>query len=218
MLHAGANLTSHTTNLDDSWNSEFASAQRARSSRTSFSNERDRKPSEWARQALSHPSGDWSRSAASSSSTATTPPLADSLSSSRLSITSAYVITARQSDAKSRGLGGKLLTMAPQALIDGTSSDPKLSVLRQEVSFSHCLLSPLVIEKLPRGARTGTVKKAWEKAKIDEQWKEGNWAKARLRTERRQQLTDFDRFKVLRLKKQRRFEERKALAKIKASA
>jgi large subunit ribosomal protein L14e len=36
--------------------------------------------------------------------------------------------------------------------------------------------------------------------------------------ERRKGLTDFDRFKVLRLKKQRRFEERKALAKVKASA
>jgi large subunit ribosomal protein L14e len=31
-------------------------------------------------------------------------------------------------------------------------------------------------------------------------------------------LSDFDRYKVLRLKKQRRFEQRKALAKIRASA
>jgi large subunit ribosomal protein L14e len=36
--------------------------------------------------------------------------------------------------------------------------------------------------------------------------------------ERRKALTDFERFQVLRLKKQRRFEERKALAKVKASA
>ena len=43
-------------------------------------------------------------------------------------------------------------------------------------------------------------------------------AKKQLQQERRQSLTDFDRFKVMRLKKQRRFEERKALAKIKAAA
>ncbi len=53
---------------------------------------------------------------------------------------------------------------------------------------------------------------------MDYQWKDSNWAKKRLQVERRTQLTDFDRFKVLRLKKQRRFEERKALAKIKTSA
>jgi large subunit ribosomal protein L14e len=36
--------------------------------------------------------------------------------------------------------------------------------------------------------------------------------------ERRKALTDFERFKVMRLKKQRRFEERKALTKVKAAA
>ncbi|KAJ9155279.1 hypothetical protein NKR23_g1721 [Pleurostoma richardsiae] len=105
-----------------------------------------------------------------------------------------------------------------RALVDGPSADPKLAVPRQAVSFSNCLLSEMVIPKLPRAARTGAVKKAWEKAEIDAKWKESNWAKKRLQQERRKALTDFDRFKVLRLKKQRRFEQRKALAKIKASA
>lgn len=53
---------------------------------------------------------------------------------------------------------------------------------------------------------------------MDSKWKESNWAKKQLQQERRQSLTDFDRFKVMRLKKQRRFEERKALAKIRAAA
>jgi large subunit ribosomal protein L14e len=105
-----------------------------------------------------------------------------------------------------------------RALVDGPSSDPKLATARTTVSFANTLLTPLVIENLPRGARTGAVKKAWEKSEIDAKWKEGNWAKKQLQQERRQSLTDFDRFKVMRLKKQRRFEERKALAKIKASA
>ncbi|KAK4453352.1 ribosomal protein L14-domain-containing protein [Podospora aff. communis PSN243] len=105
-----------------------------------------------------------------------------------------------------------------RALVDGPSSDPKLATARTTVSFANTLLTPLVIENLPRGARTGAVKKVWEKSEIDAKWKEGNWAKKQLQQERRQSLTDFDRFKVMRLKKQRRFEERKALAKIKASA
>lgn len=81
-----------------------------------------------------------------------------------------------------------------------------------------CLLSGLVIEKLPRGARQTALRKCWEKSEIDAKWKESNWAKKRAQMERRKNLTDFDRFKVMRLKKQRRFEERKALAKIRASA
>ncbi|KAK3495491.1 ribosomal protein L14-domain-containing protein [Neurospora crassa] len=119
--------------------------------------------------------------------------------------------------------GGSLATIVEivdhkRVLVDGPSSDPKLAAPRGVVSLSRTLLTPLVIEKLPRGARTGAVKKAWEAAGIDAKWKESNWAKKQLQQERRKALTDFDRFKVMRLKKQRRFEERKALAKIKASA
>lgn len=53
---------------------------------------------------------------------------------------------------------------------------------------------------------------------MEAKWKETNWFKNRDKIERRKALTDFDRFKVTRLQKQRRFEERKALAKVKASA
>ncbi|GAB1311658.1 Ribosomal protein L14-domain-containing protein [Madurella fahalii] len=105
-----------------------------------------------------------------------------------------------------------------RALVDGPSSDDKLATPRGPVQLAKTLLTPIVIEKLPRGARTGAVKKAWEAAGVDAKWHEGNWAKKQLQQERRQSLTDFDRFKVMRLKKQRRFEERKALAKIKAAA
>ncbi|KAF6811994.1 ribosomal protein L14 [Colletotrichum musicola] len=105
-----------------------------------------------------------------------------------------------------------------RALVDGPSADPKLAVPRQPISLSNTLLSSLVVENLPRGARTGTVKKFWEKSEIDQKWKETNWFKRSTQIERRKNLTDFDRFKVLRLKKQRRFEQHKALAKVKASA
>ncbi|KAK4162000.1 ribosomal protein L14-domain-containing protein [Cladorrhinum sp. PSN259] len=105
-----------------------------------------------------------------------------------------------------------------RALVDGPSTDAKLATARGPIQLSKTLLTPIVIDKLPRGARTGAVKKFWEAAGVDAKWAETNWAKKQEKQEKRQALTDFDRFKVMRLKKQRRFEERKALAKIKASA
>ena len=110
-----------------------------------------------------------------------------------------------------------ILTRA-QVLVEGVSSNPDLVVNRQSVPLQKCLLSNLVIANLPRGARQGTLRNAWEKSEIDAKWKETNWAKKRDQIQRRKNLTDFDRFKVMRLKKQRRFEERKALVKVKASA
>lgn len=44
--------------------------------------------------------------------------------------------------------------------------------------------------------------KAWKDQKVDEKWDESAWAKRRDRREKRRALTDFERFKVLRLKKQ----------------
>ena len=105
-----------------------------------------------------------------------------------------------------------------QVLVDGPSPDPKLAVPRQPLPLSSALLTQFVIEKLPRGARQSTLKEAWAKAEIDAKWKDSNWAKKREQQVRRSALTDFDRFKVMRLKKQRRFEQQKALAKVKASA
>ena len=106
----------------------------------------------------------------------------------------------------------------PQVLVEGPSSDPKLKVPRQALPLNKALLSHLVVDGLNRGSRHGALVKEWQKAEIDAKWKASNWAKKREQIQRRKELTDFDRFKVLRLKKQRRFEERKALAKIKASA
>lgn len=105
-----------------------------------------------------------------------------------------------------------------QALIDGPATDSKTLVPRQKIALSQCILTPLVLEKLPRGARTGAVKAAWEKAGIEAKWQQSAWAQKRAKKELRAGLTDFDRFKVMRLRKQQRFEVRKALAKIRVTA
>ncbi|OAA72098.1 ribosomal protein L14 [Cordyceps fumosorosea ARSEF 2679] len=105
-----------------------------------------------------------------------------------------------------------------RVLVEGTSSDESLVVPRQAVPLNKVLLSPLTIPGLIRGSRHAALKKQWEKSEIDAKWKETNWAKKRAQLAKRKALSDFDRFKVMRLKTQRRFEERKALAKIKAAA
>lgn len=135
--------------------------------------------------------------------------MASSQPSSRSSTTSAYV----HQKSRSRAVGpGSWCTNCSQVLIDGPSTP------RQSIALARIILTPLVLEKLPRGARTGAVQAAWEKAGIDAKWQESAWAKKRAQRERRRALTDFERFKVLRLRKQARFEVRKALAKVKAAA
>merc|ERR1712230_289196 len=89
-----------------------------------------------------------------------------------------------------------------RALIDGPSTDTKTAVPRQSIALSKVILTPLVLEK----------------AGIEAKWQESAWAKKRSQKERRKALTDFERFKVMRLRKQQRFEVRKSLAKVKASA
>jgi len=79
-------------------------------------------------------------------------------------------------------------------------------------------LTPIVIEKLPRDAGTGALRKLWEKQEIDQKIEESTFAKKRDQQQRRQNLSDFERFKVMRLKKQARFEIKKTAAKVKAAA
>lgn len=64
------------------------------------------------------------------------------------------------------------------------------------------IITPIVIPKLPRAAGRGPVAKAWEKAEVDSKWDQSAWAKRRDQREKRQGLSDFERFKVMKLKKQ----------------
>jgi len=60
-----------------------------------------------------------------------------------------------------------------QALIDG----PTTSVPRQQFPYRHLILTPYTISKLPRGAGSGAIKKALEKAGVLEKWESSGWAK-----------------------------------------
>jgi large subunit ribosomal protein L14e len=118
---------------------------------------------------------------------------------------------------------GKLATIVEiidhkRVLVDGPSTQEEKIVPRHALALSHATLTPFVIPKLPRAAGTGPVRKLWEKEEIDNKFASSSWAKKNAQVERRKNLTDFERFKVLRLKKQSRYEVLKAAAKIRASA
>lgn len=90
-----------------------------------------------------------------------------------------------------------------QALVDGPSSNEKVAAVpRHAIALANVILTPIVIPKLPRAAGTGAVAKAWKKSEVDEKWAESAWAKKREQREKRRGLSDFDRFKVMRLRKQ----------------
>lgn len=105
-----------------------------------------------------------------------------------------------------------------RAVVEGPSSNKDLVVPRHSVRLAEVQLTPIVISKLPRGIGSGPLKGKWEAAEVEKKWEESAFAKSRAKSHKRRQLNDFERFKVMRLRKQVRFEEKKQLAKIKASA
>ncbi|EPQ29490.1 uncharacterized protein PFL1_02709 [Pseudozyma flocculosa PF-1] len=100
---------------------------------------------------------------------------------------------------------GKLAVVAEiidhnRAIIDG----PQTGVERQAFPYKHLTLTPLVVKGLPRGAGSAAVKKYFEKENILERWASSAWAKKLAAVKTRRAGSDFDRFQVAQLKKQRR--------------
>merc|ERR1712080_510492 len=98
---------------------------------------------------------------------------------------------------------GKLVTIVDilnqkQVLIDGPCS----GVIRKPMSLKQMHLTKFVL-KFPHSARTGIVKKVWEKAEIEKQRAETTWAKKIAQRELRAQISDFDRFKLMKAKQAR---------------
>ncbi|KAI9636299.1 ribosomal protein L14-domain-containing protein, partial [Dioszegia hungarica] len=114
---------------------------------------------------------------------------------------------------------GKLAVIAEiidhnRALIDG----PNTSVPRQQIAYRNLILTPYTISKLPRGAGSGAIKRAVEKAGVLEKWEQSGWAKKLAARQTRKNASDFDRFKIMLAKKSRRDLVRKAYVKEKKSA
>ncbi|KAK5129026.1 hypothetical protein LTR85_000359 [Meristemomyces frigidus] len=117
---------------------------------------------------------------------------------------------------------GKLVTIVQiidhkRVLVEGPSSDSAKVVPRHSAPLSHLSLTNIVVPKLPFGIGHTGLKKAWEKHEVDSKWDNSPAAKSTAKMVRRKQLSDFERFKVMVLRKQARFEVRKSLASSKAS-
>ncbi|KAJ4485397.1 translation protein SH3-like domain-containing protein [Lentinula aciculospora] len=118
---------------------------------------------------------------------------------------------------KSGPYAGKIAVIAEiidhnRAIIDG----PTTSVPRQSYPYKHLTLTPLALTKLPRGSRSGTIKKQLEKEGTVTKWNNSEWAKKRAAVEKRRGLNDFARFSVMLEKKRRRDGVRKAVKTLKA--
>lgn len=111
---------------------------------------------------------------------------------------------------------GKLAVIAEildhnRAIVEG----PTTGVKRQAIAFRRVNLTPYVLKNLPRGAGPTVVKKHFEAADIAGKWAASSWAKKLAAVERRKQTSDFERFQVMLLKKQRRSVGNLNLAKAK---
>ncbi|XP_061886170.1 growth factor receptor-bound protein 10-like isoform X2 [Entelurus aequoreus] len=79
-----------------------------------------------------------------------------------------------------------------RALVDG----PCTGVKRQALPFKVMQLTDYVI-KVPHSARQKFVRRAWEKAQVNEKWEQSNWFKKIEAREKRAKMSDFDRYRVM---------------------
>jgi large subunit ribosomal protein L14e len=114
---------------------------------------------------------------------------------------------------------GKLCTVLDvvdqsRALVDGPSS--MTGVARQTIPLTRLSLTPLVA-KISRNARLSTLVKVWKKDGMQAQFDASTWGKKMARQQKRQNLTDFERFQVMVLRKKRSRIVSKAVSKLKKS-
>ncbi|KAG0777484.1 hypothetical protein G6F22_011843 [Rhizopus arrhizus] len=83
-----------------------------------------------------------------------------------------------------------------RALIDG----PTTGVARQAFPYRRLVLTPIVLKKLPRSVGQSALKKALEKSDVVAAWNKTAWAKKIEQRKIRTSLSDFDRFKLNKLK------------------
>lgn len=91
---------------------------------------------------------------------------------------------------------------------------PNTNVPRHALNFKWMALTDLKV-KLPRGARSKYVRKAFEDEQVESKWSQTAWAKRIARFQRRAELTDFERFKVKVLKQKKSQAVRREVNKLK---
>ncbi|KAJ2035360.1 hypothetical protein GGI08_008793, partial [Coemansia sp. S2] len=100
---------------------------------------------------------------------------------------------------------GKIATIVDivdhnRAVVDGPTTDVK----RQIIAYKNVVLTDIVVKGLPRTIGTKALAKFLEKEQVVEAWQKTAWAQKLEARKRRANMSDFDRFKLMRLKKQQR--------------
>ncbi|KAI8322786.1 hypothetical protein GQ54DRAFT_303803 [Martensiomyces pterosporus] len=100
---------------------------------------------------------------------------------------------------------GKIATIVDivdhnRAVVDGPTTD----VARQIIAYKNVVLTDIVVKRLPRTIGSKALAKFLEKEQVVEAWQKTAWAQKLEARKRRAAMSDFDRFKVMRLKKQQR--------------
>ncbi|ORX84452.1 hypothetical protein BCR32DRAFT_325938 [Anaeromyces robustus] len=98
-----------------------------------------------------------------------------------------------------------------RALIDG----PTTNVARQAMSFKRLNITSMKVANLPRGASSPVVAKRVVDQKVVENFANTSFAKKLAARQARATLNDFDRFKLMIAKKQRRNIINREFAKLK---
>ncbi|KAJ3008153.1 60S ribosomal protein L14 [Thoreauomyces humboldtii] len=100
-----------------------------------------------------------------------------------------------------------------RVLVHGPTTDVK----RQSISFKRCTLTDLKLD-VPRTIGTVALTKAVEKQELVARWSKTAWAQKIARRDARAATSDFDRFKLMVARKQRRTTVGKAAAKLRKAA
>uniref|UniRef100_A0A7R9ZBB6 Large ribosomal subunit protein eL14 domain-containing protein n=1 Tax=Pseudictyota dubia TaxID=2749911 RepID=A0A7R9ZBB6_9STRA len=113
---------------------------------------------------------------------------------------------------------GKLATIIDivdqnKCLIDGP--EDITGVARQVIPYKRIALTDLTV-KIQRSARAKTLKKAWAEGDTLNKWESSSWAKKLAAKKKRATLSDFDRFKVMVARKQKRYIVAKKVKEMKA--
>ncbi|CAK1556182.1 unnamed protein product [Leptosia nina] len=108
-----------------------------------------------------------------------------------------YVETGRVALVADGSLKGKLVSIVDvidqtRVLVDGPGS----GVPRQKIRLNQLHLTKFRLS-FPFTAPTRIVRKAWTDAKLDEKWAASQWAQKLANKEKRAQMTDYDRRRVL---------------------
>ncbi|ORY79095.1 60S ribosomal protein L14 [Protomyces lactucae-debilis] len=89
-----------------------------------------------------------------------------------------------------------------RALIDG----PETEVPRHVASYNTLTLTPYIVAGLPRSAKSTAVSKFWKKSGVQAKFDASAYAKKLAARKTRAGLSDFQRFQVMKLRKQRKYE------------